>query len=60
MSVGGKAKNASWNSGVIAVVSAPSITGPWTDPIGLPLVINSARDPGVVRDANGEYYLCWG
>lgn len=60
MSVGGKARNASWNSGVIAVVSAPSITGPWTDPIGLPLVINSARDPGIVQDPNGEYYLVWG
>lgn len=26
----------------------------------MPLVINSARDPGVVKDHNGEYYLVWG
>ena len=60
MSVGGKARNASWDCGVIAVTSAPAITGPWTDPIGLPLVTHCARDPGVVKDAQGEYYLVSG
>jgi hypothetical protein len=49
----------------IGVVVSDSPVGPWRDPLGQPLVAEGsvateARDPGLFRDDDGEYYLVFG
>ena len=49
----------------IGVVAGSSPHGPFTDPIGKPLVPNGlvptqARDPGVLQDDDGSYYIVFG
>ncbi|KAH6632631.1 glycosyl hydrolase [Chaetomium tenue] len=44
----------------IGVGVSDSITGPYKDAIGAPLVANSAIDPTVWIDDDGQAYLYWG
>ena len=49
----------------IGVVMADSPIGPWRDPLGTPLVADGsvateARDPGLFKDDDGEYYIVFG
>lgn len=53
----------------IGVVTSTSPVGPWTDPIGRPLISRSTKglgvcewlfDPGVVIDEKGDAYLAFG
>ncbi|KAK2754549.1 hypothetical protein FQN54_006950 [Arachnomyces sp. PD_36] len=44
----------------IGVAVSDSITGPYTDPIGAPLVANGEIDPTVFIDDDGQAYLYWG
>jgi len=50
------------NSGAMAigVAVADSITGPYKDAIGRPLVSNNEIDPTVWIDSDGQAYLYWG
>lgn len=49
----------------IGVLQGESPVGPWHDPLGKPLVAEGsvateARDPGLFRDDDGEYYIVFG
>lgn len=49
----------------IGVVEAPTPAGPWSDPLGRPLIPDGlvdteARDPGVLMDDDGINYLVFG
>ena len=51
----------------VGVVSGPSPVGPWTDPIGKPLVNKAstptktaARDPAILQDDDGANYIIFG
>lgn len=54
----------------VAVMSAPTPTGPWTDPLHHPLLTaamgaslnppTTIRDPGVLQDDDGNYYIIFG
>ncbi len=49
----------------IGVLAADSPVGPWYDPLRKPLVAEDtaateARDPGLFRDDDGEYYIVFG
>ncbi|KAK6526009.1 hypothetical protein TWF281_011050 [Arthrobotrys megalospora] len=44
----------------IGVAVSDSITGPWRDAIGKPLVENGEIDPTVYIDDDGQAYLYWG
>jgi hypothetical protein len=49
----------------IGVVTAPSVEGPWTDPLGKPLIAKGLtptqqRDPDVLLDDDGEAYMVYG
>ena len=44
---------------VIGVAVSDSPIGPFTDPLGKPLVVGS-YDPTVFIDDDGQAYLCWG
>ena len=49
----------------IGVVTGPSPSGPFNDPLGKPLVPkgmvpSDSRDPGVLMDSDGECFLVWG
>ncbi len=49
----------------IGVVVGDTPAGPWKDPLGKPLVAQgayptAARDPGILRDADGNTYLIFG
>lgn len=46
----------------IAVATADSPEGPWTDPVGKPLAVGSIGfiDPSVFVDDDGRAYLFWG
>lgn len=49
----------------IGVVMSDSPAGPWTDPLGKPLIAEGstptdARDPGILIDDNGEAYIIFG
>ncbi|KAJ5483842.1 hypothetical protein N7539_006042 [Penicillium diatomitis] len=44
----------------IGVAVSNSITGPYTDALGKPLVENNEIDPTVWIDDNGQAYLYWG
>lgn len=44
----------------IGVLVADSPLGPYTDPIGAPLIKNDNIDPTVFIDDDGQAYLCWG
>ena len=54
----------------VAVAKAPSPAGPWSDPLGKPLLSAALgkslsppagiRDPGVLTDDDGRYYIVFG
>ncbi len=49
----------------IGVVEAPTPTGPWTDPLGKPMVAKGLtpteqRDPGILMDDDGKNYMVYG
>jgi hypothetical protein len=49
----------------VAVVTAPSVAGPWHDPLGRPLLTaemvgTPARDPCVFEDDDGSFYIIAG
>mmetsp|Transcript_137590 Transcript_137590/g.252360 ORF Transcript_137590/g.252360 Transcript_137590/m.252360 type:complete len:484 (-) Transcript_137590:33-1484(-) len=54
----------------IAVATAPTPVGPWSDPLGKFMLNNSLgsrlkpptniRDPGVLHDTDGKYYIVFG
>lgn len=44
----------------IGVAVANNILGPYTDPLGRPLVENNEIDPSVFIDTDGQAYLYWG
>lgn len=49
----------------IGVVEGPTPSGPWTDPIGKPLIAEGLtpveeRDPGILMDADGANYIVFG
>lgn len=50
----------STGSMAIGVAVSNSITGPYTDALGRPLVENNEIDPTVFIDDNGQAYLYWG
>ena len=47
---------------VIGVLTSPTPTGPFRDPLGRPLIdhCNGDLDPTVMKDADGTCYLYWG
>ena len=49
----------------VGVVEAPTPTGPWTDPLGKPLVAQGLtptqqRDPGILMDDDSKNYMVYG
>ncbi|KAM0343758.1 hypothetical protein ACHAPU_008185 [Fusarium lateritium] len=53
-------RNAKTGSMSIGVGVSNTITGPYTDVIGKPLVENNGIDPTVCIDSDGQAYLYWG